>query len=145
MAHGSRLLMVGYFARRGPTRLSIWQGASRESYAKTVGRTLQAVFRKSGGEKAISHRFRHTLVNKILAKGGTFEDAATILGDSPAIIRKHYHHWSVETQARMVEVLRRVHGTFLAHGKNQSVTPLVSGVQMVAEVGVGGARAQSAL
>jgi hypothetical protein len=116
--------------------LSIWQGASRESYAKTVGRTLQAVFRKSGVEKAISHRFRHTLVNKILAKGGTFEDAATILGDSPAIIRKHYHHWSVETQARTVEVLRRVHGTFLAHGKNQAVTPLVSGVQMVAEVGV---------
>jgi integrase len=114
-----------------------WHGfGSRESYAKTVGRTLEAVYRESGVEKAISHRFRHTLVNKILAKGGTFEDAATILGDSPAIIRKHYHHWSVETQARTVEVLQRVHGTNLAHGKNRLANPLFSTVNMVAEEGV---------
>lgn len=56
-------------------------------------------------------------VNKILVNGGTLEDAATILGDSPDIIRKHYNKWSVETQARTVEVLRRVHGTIVAHEK----------------------------
>ena len=113
-----------------------WHGSgSRESYAKRVGRTLQAVYRKSGVEKAISHRFRHTLVNKILTHGGTLEDASTILGDSPAIIRKHYHHWSVETQARTVEVLKRVHGTFLAHERNQSIKPFVSGFKMAEEEG----------
>jgi len=114
-----------------------WDGfGSREYYAKVIGQSLEAVFRKSGVEKAISHRFRHTLVNKILVNGGTLEDAATILGDSPDIIRKHYNKWSVETQARTVEVLRRVHGTILAHEKNQPANPLFSVTKMVLEVGV---------
>jgi hypothetical protein len=43
---------------------------------------------------ACPHRFRHTLATEVLEVGGTIEEAADILGDSEAIIRKHYVKWS---------------------------------------------------
>jgi site-specific recombinase XerD len=67
-----------------------WTGAgSREGHIKTLDRSLQAVFTKSGVKNAHSHRFRHTLASSILASGGTVEDAANILGDSPDVIRRY--------------------------------------------------------
>jgi hypothetical protein len=44
---------------------------------------------------------------------GSIEDAANILGDSPAIIRKHYAKWSRDYQSRTVELFRRIHGSGL--------------------------------
>jgi integrase len=68
-----------------------WTGSgTREVHVRTVERTLLAVFRKSKVPDAHVHRFRHTLATEILATAGTIEDAANILGDSPATIRKHY-------------------------------------------------------
>lgn len=114
-----------------------WSGiSSRESVVKTIERTLQAVFRKSGVERALAHRFRHTLATEILVKGGTIEDAANVLGDSPAVIRRYYAKWSVAYRDRTVEVLQRVHGTPLAQTENRWVSPAVSTVRMVAKVGV---------
>ncbi len=114
-----------------------WNGSgSREGQTKTVGRTLQAVFSKSGVENAIAHRFRHTLCNEILVNGGTIEDAANILGDSPAVIRKHYVKWSVSHQARITEVLNRVRGARLAHEENNSISGLFSLDGLVPGVGL---------
>ena len=91
-----------------------WSGlGSRDGHVKTVGRTMQAVFRKSGVVGASAHRFRHTLATEILVNGGTIEDAANILGDSPAIIRKHYAKWSRDYQNRTLELFRRIHSTNL--------------------------------
>jgi hypothetical protein len=97
--------------------------------------------RKSGVPQATSHRFRHTLATEILVKGGSIEDAANILGDSPAIIRKHYAKWSTAYQTRTLELLERIHGepavgTPLVHFKNKQINPLESKVRMVLEVGV---------
>ena len=98
--------------------------------------TLQSVFRESGVRNGVPHRFRHTLATEILVKGGTIEDAANILGDSPATIRKYYAKWSVAYQNRTVEILQRVHGTSVAHMENQFETRLFSTVMMVPEVGL---------
>lgn len=40
--------------------------------------------------------------------GGTIEEAADILGDSPEIIRKHYAKWSAGRQARISGLLARL-------------------------------------
>ena len=40
--------------------------------------------------------------------GGTLEEAADILGDSEAIIRKHYAKWSAGRQARISDLLVRI-------------------------------------
>jgi integrase len=118
-----------------------WNGLSdREGHIKTVVASLQSVFRKSGVVNAHAHRFRHTLATEILVRGGTIEDAANILGDSPATIRKHYAKWSVAYRERTVELFSRVHqnefGTYLAHDTFSIVNPLYSTDKMVLEVGV---------
>ena len=43
------------------------------------------------------------------------EEAASILADSPAKIRRHYAKWTPEFQARQDRVTRMVHGTKLAN------------------------------
>jgi len=72
-----------------------WSGhSSRRSVASIAGQTLRTVFKKSGVKNAHSHRFRHTLATRFLEEGATFEQVADILGNSPAIVRKHYGKWS---------------------------------------------------
>ena len=69
---------------------------------------MDAVYKASGVADACSHRFRHTLATEVLEMGGTFGEAADILGDSEAIIRKHYTKWSSGRQARITDLLARI-------------------------------------
>ena len=124
-----------------PCRYYFWTGlGSKLRHIVTVDRTLQAVFLKSGVERGTAHRFRHTLATEILVNGGTIEDAANILGDSPAVVRKHYAKWNTAYQSRTVELLERIHGrrivTPAARGVFDEITPLESGFMMVPEVGL---------
>ncbi len=72
-------------------------------------RTLAVVFKKSLVPRAHAHRFRHTLATELLGRGASFEDVADILGNSPEIVRKHYAKWSPARQARIDELMERVH------------------------------------
>ncbi len=118
-------------------RYYFWTGfGDVENHIKTVGESLRQVFRKSGVERASAHRFRHTIATEILVKGGTIEDAANLLGDSPAIILKHYVRWSNAYQHRTIGILRLVHGTPLAHEEKRSVSPLVPTDMLVPGVGL---------
>ena len=40
--------------------------------------------------------------------GGTFEEAADILGDTETIVRKHYAKWSAGRQARITDLMARL-------------------------------------
>jgi site-specific recombinase XerD len=118
-------------------RYFFWSGAgSRDGHIKTLDESLKAVFRASGVEKACAHRFRHTLATDILLKGGDIRDAANVLGDSPAIIEKHYLKWTAAYQARTAEILSRVHGTPVARVQKAGVTPEFSIDGVVPEVGL---------
>jgi site-specific recombinase XerD len=64
-------------------------------------RTLSAVFKKSGVKSAHAHRYRHTLATRLLERGATFEAVADVLGNSPAVVRKHYGKWSKGRQANI--------------------------------------------
>ena len=66
----------------------------RAAAATEPGQTLRTVFKKSGVKNAHSHRFGHTLATRLLEEGATFEQVADILGNSPAIVGKHYGKWS---------------------------------------------------
>ena len=72
-------------------------------------RTLHAVFKKSGIAGAHAHRFRHTLATELLGRGASFEDVADVLGNSPEIVRKHYAKWSPARQARIDDLMEKVH------------------------------------
>lgn len=72
-----------------------WNGAtSRRAVVGIAERTLSAVFKKSGVKDAHAHRYRHTLATRLLEQGATFEEVADVLGNSPAVVRKHYGKWS---------------------------------------------------
>lgn len=114
-----------------------WTGEGDvEGHIKTVVRTLQAVFRESGVERAHAHRFRHTLATELLAEGGTYEDVAIILGDSPTVIERHYAKFSPERQRRTNLLLKRVHATPLQREEIEVVSPLLTVPRLVLEVGV---------
>jgi integrase len=86
-----------------------WSGhGSPQSFMRDVTRTMTTVFKASGVPGACSHRFRHTLATEVLEMGGTFEEAADILGDTENIVRKHYAKWSAGRQARISDLLARI-------------------------------------
>jgi site-specific recombinase XerD len=97
-----------------------WNGITTERAVKGIAdRTLRAVFKKSGVANAHAHRFRHTLATELLGNGATFEDVADILGNSPEIVRRHYAKWSPARQARIDDLMQRVHsGTDYAITEN---------------------------
>ena len=94
--------------------------ASLRSLVKGAARTMSAVFERSGVERAHCHRFRHTLASELLGKGGTYEEVAAILGDSPATIRRYYAKWTEEYQSRQDVLIRKIHGTDLAQAEGQA-------------------------
>jgi integrase len=111
--------------RNGGTeaRCYFWNGiTSRRAVVGIAERTLAAVFAKSGVEGAHAHRFRHTLATEILARGGTEQDAADILGISAAVVRKHYAKWSQARQQRITRLFEAVYpGTYVVHKENGPV------------------------
>ena len=68
------------------------QGTLR-SLVKGAWRSLSAVFERASVPDGHPHRFRHTLVTELMAKGATYEEIGRILGDSASTIRKHYAKW----------------------------------------------------
>lgn len=103
-----------------PSEYLFWSGnGTTRAVIRDVTRTLARVFAKSGVPGAHAHRFRHTLATEVLEGGGTAEDAATILGNSPTVIRKHYAQWTTMRQERILSLLQnrgqgRATGTFSA-------------------------------
>lgn len=92
--------------------------ANLRSLVKGAWRTLAAAFKLSGVERAHPHRFRHTLASELLAKGGTLQEVAGILGDSPTTIARYYAKWTPEYQARQDVLIRKIHGTNLAQAED---------------------------
>jgi integrase len=97
---------------RGESKYFFWSGnGTVRSMVRDAARTMAAVFKTSGIVRAHAHRFRHTLATEILEAGGTFEDAAEVLGNSPNIIKKHYAKWSPRRQERISAIMSSIFGT----------------------------------
>ena len=105
----------------GESDYFFWSGnGTVRSVQRDITRTLSQVFTLSGVPNAHAHKFRHTLATELLERGWSFEDVATILGSSPAIIRKHYAQWSVKRQERITSLLQSVHaGTILEQTRDE--------------------------
>jgi integrase/recombinase XerC len=92
------------------SRYFFWNGTGKPKTHKAhIDRCLRRVFKESGVGGAHAHRFRHTLATELLGRGASFEDVADILGNSPAIVRKHYGKWSIARQNRIDELIERVY------------------------------------
>jgi integrase len=69
---------------------------------------LAKVFKLAGDfeERPTPHRFRHTFVRILLEHGVPLADVAELIGDTEAVVRKHYAKWVPERQARLTNILR---------------------------------------
>jgi integrase len=103
----------------GESKYLFWSGnGTKRSMVRDATRTMTTVFKASGVIGAHAHRFRHTLATEILIAGGTLEDAADVLGNSPNIIRKHYAKFCRGRQERISALLDSIFGgTSGVHGK----------------------------
>ena len=107
-----------------------WSGhGGTQAVIRGARRTLEAVYSKSGVEGACSHRFRHTLATEALEMGATFEEVADILGDTEAIVRKHYAKWSAGRQARISNLLARIW-----HAKKPRPQPVENEIEKVVDL-----------
>lgn len=108
---------------QGEARFYFWSGnGTARAAVRDTTRTLTAVFRESEVPGAHAHRFRHTMATELLEAGGTLEDVAEILGNSPNIVRKHYAKWTRARQERISTLMRSVFGTKLVHEKSASAS-----------------------
>ena len=58
-------------------------------------------------EKPTPHRFRHTFARILLQKPNvTVRDVAELLGNTEAMVRKHYAAWVPERQERLTKLLK---------------------------------------
>jgi integrase len=68
-------------------------------------RTLGKLFEIAGVHKGHAHRFRHTFAVKLLSKGVAVNHVAAILGNSPAVVEKHYSAWVQSRQEALNEAV----------------------------------------
>jgi site-specific recombinase XerD len=88
-------------------RWFFWNGTtSRRAVVGIAERTLAAVFAKSEVKGAHAHRFRHTLATRLLGMGGSEQEVADVLGNSPDVVRKHYAKWSQARQKRIDDLMQ---------------------------------------
>jgi site-specific recombinase XerD len=71
-------------------------------------RRMEKVFKLAGTfeERAYPHRFRATFARVLLENGVGEEDAATLIGDTVEIFRKHYAPWIGTRQQRLTKILQ---------------------------------------
>jgi integrase len=89
----------GYFFLRGEsthphTASDLWR------------KRIKAICKEVGIVPDHPHRFRHSLAADLLMKGASVEDVAAILGNSPAIVQKHYSQWIAGRQTRLDDFMK---------------------------------------
>ena len=86
-----------------------WDGiSSKRALLGWAERVMAKIKKLSGVADFHSHRFRHTLAVSILASGGTIEDVARILGNTPAVAYKHYSPWCRQIEQRIDGLMEKV-------------------------------------
>jgi len=79
-----------------------------DTVTNTWRRKLDKVFEAADIGSAIGshHRFRHTFARILLQKGVPVASVADLMGDSEAVVRKHYSRWTTDRQAALTSILK---------------------------------------
>jgi site-specific recombinase XerD len=84
-----------------------WTGKNVRSAVSNWSRYLSRVFELARIDGGHSHRFRDTCAVELLLAGASVEDVATILGNTPHVVAKHYAPWVKERQVRLEKLVRQ--------------------------------------
>jgi integrase len=83
-----------------------WTGRNIRSAVSNWSRYLSRLFELANIQDGHSHRFRDTCAVELLLAGASVEDVATILGNTPQVVAKHYAPWVKERQVRLEKLVR---------------------------------------
>jgi site-specific recombinase XerD len=67
---------------------------------------LTTLFELAEVQEGRSHRFRDTFSTSLLTQGVSVENVAILLGNTPAIVMKHYAPWILERQRALTAAVR---------------------------------------
>jgi integrase len=84
-----------------------WTGKNIRSAVSNWSRYLARVFELANIADGHSHRFRDTCAVELLLAGASVEDVASILGNTPQVVAKHYAPWVRERQERLEKLVRQ--------------------------------------
>jgi site-specific recombinase XerD len=84
-----------------------WTGKNIRSAVSNWSRYLARVFELAKIDDGHSYRFRDTCAVELLLAGASVEDVATILGNTPHVVAKHYAPWVKERQVRLEKIVRQ--------------------------------------
>lgn len=84
-----------------------WTGKNIRSAVANWSRYLGRLFELAKVDDGHSHRFRDTCAVELLLAGASVEDVATILGNTPQVVSKHYAPWVKERQDRLEKLVRQ--------------------------------------
>jgi site-specific recombinase XerD len=84
-----------------------WTGKNIRSAVSNWSRYLARIFELAKIDGGHSHRFRDTCAVELLLAGASVEDVATILGNTPQVVAKHYAPWVKERQVRLETLVRQ--------------------------------------
>jgi integrase len=83
-----------------------WSGIGKLETATTTWQNLLAkIFKGAGIVGGHAHRFRDTFAVAMLERGESLQAVADALGDTLAVVQKHYNAWSKIRQARLDEAV----------------------------------------
>jgi integrase/recombinase XerD len=84
-----------------------WSGESKpKSAVGNYQRALRVLFDLAQLPRVHAHLLRHTFATELLTAGNSIETVAALLGNSPKIVEKHYHHWVKGRQEKLEEAVR---------------------------------------
>lgn len=80
-----------------------------DTVTDTWRKKLARVFEDAdvGTDTATPHRFRHTFARILLQRGVPVAAVADLMGDSEAVVRRHYSRWVPERQAALTAIVKR--------------------------------------
>jgi integrase len=84
-----------------------WTGKNIRSAVSNWSRYLTRLFELAEVRGGHSHRFRDTCAVELLLAGASVEDVASILGNTPQVVAKHYAPWVRERQERLERLVRQ--------------------------------------
>ena len=99
-------LVAALDAIKGESPYYFWTGTGGKGSLNTWDYALRKLLTLAN-VTGHAHMFRHTMATELLSKGVTVEHVAAILGNSPAIVLKHYAPWVKARQDALDAAVRK--------------------------------------
>lgn len=93
----------------GPHIFLVGKSMNVRTVTEQWRRRMRKIFKLAGPfeERPHPHRFRATFARVLLQNGVEVQDVADLIGDTPAVLIKHYARWMPERQVRLTKILRK--------------------------------------